>query len=187
MKQEFCVCKKPDDGSLYVFCQTCASWLHPKCVFYADDLALTLSRQQWNKCNLACENQRSFSVDNEKQILYHVVKPKSNTQSNEKENNDQKKETIHPSDSNELNDLSRSAAQENNNPCNFICKAKDFIKNENDLTKTVSRGDDRDKSNTVRNDEGKKKNENHVISTAECSTIKLLHGVCVACVVLPHT
>ena len=55
------VCKKPDDGELYVFCQTCLMWLHPKCVFDANDLALTLTQDQ---CNCVCNDKKHFSGNN---------------------------------------------------------------------------------------------------------------------------
>ena len=47
-KQEelFCACKKPNDGQLYVLCETCNMWLHPKCVFDNDHLALALTKKQ---------------------------------------------------------------------------------------------------------------------------------------------
>ena len=69
----YCVCKKPDDGELYVFCQTCLMWLHPKCVFGANDLALTLTQNQWLKRNCVCNDKKHFSVNNYKQVLYHNV------------------------------------------------------------------------------------------------------------------
>ena len=42
-QQVFCVCNKPNDGSIYVFCETCHQWFHPKCFFEKGHLALTLS------------------------------------------------------------------------------------------------------------------------------------------------
>ena len=43
-QQLYCICNKPDDGSMYVFCEACHQWLHPKCVFEEGQLALTLTK-----------------------------------------------------------------------------------------------------------------------------------------------
>ena len=79
-KQEelFCACKKPNDGQLYVLCETCNMWLHPKCVFDNDHLALTLTKKQWERCRCICKGKNITNVHaknpvncNEKQIFYH--------------------------------------------------------------------------------------------------------------------
>ena len=68
----FCVCNKPNDGSMYVFCETCHQWFHPKCVFEKGHLALTLPQVQWEKCNCICKGV-SISTENKLVTFYHSL------------------------------------------------------------------------------------------------------------------
>ena len=142
--EKYCVCKNPDDGSLYVFCQTCSLWLHPKCVFDDDDLALTLTRQQWNKCNLACKDKKDQSVDEEKQTLYHIVRlTKHCNSSDEKECNSYGNKT-NESDFNESNP-SRRISQATSFTCSLVKEDHNSIQpninKENDFSEVISDSD----------------------------------------------
>ena len=57
---------------MYIYCEGCSSWLHPKCAFGNNDLALTLTSEQWKTCNLLC-NGSTTTIHNSKQTLYHRV------------------------------------------------------------------------------------------------------------------
>ena len=72
MNELYCFCQKPDDGGMYIYCEGCRSWLHPKCAFGKNDLALTLTPEQWKTCNLLC-NGSTTTIHNSKQTLYHSV------------------------------------------------------------------------------------------------------------------
>ena len=58
--------KKKNDGKLYVECESCLMWLHPKCVFEKNELGTSLSDFQWSKCRLQCGQSEP-----EIPILYH--------------------------------------------------------------------------------------------------------------------
>ncbi|CAK8682866.1 unnamed protein product [Clavelina lepadiformis] len=51
----YCFCNKPDNYELYVFCEGCNQWLHPKCVFPDGSLALKLTRQEWESSRCVCK------------------------------------------------------------------------------------------------------------------------------------
>ena len=72
MNEVYCFCQKPDDGGMYIYCEGCSSWLHPKCAFGNNDLALTSTPEQWKTCNLLC-NGSTTTIHNSKQTLYHRV------------------------------------------------------------------------------------------------------------------
>ena len=74
----YCICRTPNDGGLYVFCETCKEWLHPKCVFHKDHLALSLTKEQWKKCNCVCENTE-IPYKKNSATVYHLVKGKNIT------------------------------------------------------------------------------------------------------------
>ena len=53
-------------------------WLHPKCVFDKDHVALTLTKEQWEKCRCVCNGKSIADVHaqipfncNKKQIFCH--------------------------------------------------------------------------------------------------------------------
>ena len=69
----YCICRSPNDDSLYVFCEACQEWFHPKCVFKKDHLALILSEEQWKNCNCVCTGV-NLSLKNNLTTLYHSVK-----------------------------------------------------------------------------------------------------------------
>ena len=71
----YCTCQKPDDGKMYVYCETCLNWLHPRCVFDQNDLAITLTSDQWDKCSCACRGKKINHGS--KQVMYHNVIPKN--------------------------------------------------------------------------------------------------------------
>ena len=57
---------------MYIYCESCSSWLHSECAFEKNDLALTLTPEQWKTCNLLWIGSTT-TIHNSKQTLYHKV------------------------------------------------------------------------------------------------------------------
>ena len=72
MNELYCFYQKPDDGELYIYCEGCSSWLHPKCAFDNNDLASTLTPEQWKTCNLLC-NGSTTTIHNIKAVSFNCL------------------------------------------------------------------------------------------------------------------
>ena len=55
MKEVYCFFQKPDDGGMNIYCEGCSSWLHSKYAFKNNDLASTLTPEQWKALQLVVQ------------------------------------------------------------------------------------------------------------------------------------
>ena len=92
-KSLYCICKKSNDQCSYIECDTCKEWLHPKCIFSNNHIALLLSENQWQNVHLLCSDQIPIFFYS-KPVFFHDIDLNKSTDSNSKsdmsvgENND---------------------------------------------------------------------------------------------------
>jgi len=96
-KPLFCVCQKPNDGSLYIECSTCKEWFHPQCIFQEHELGFSLTDDEWAKYSFACMTNKIYraNLKRSKPTLYHknqvfALQSKDNTLQNFAENTENK-------------------------------------------------------------------------------------------------
>ena len=95
-KSLYCICKKSNDQCLYIECDTCKEWFHPKCIFSNNHIALLLSENQWQNVHLLCSDQIPSFFDS-KPVFFHDIELNKSPDSNSKsdmsagENNDKMK------------------------------------------------------------------------------------------------
>ena len=89
----YCICKKSNDQCLYIECDTCKEWFHPKCIFSDNHIALLLSENQWQNVHLLCSDQIPNFFDS-KPVFFHDINLNKSTDSSARldmpvdENND---------------------------------------------------------------------------------------------------